>query len=666
METLTELVAKISVDAAELKKGLSDAEGKTEQSSKRMADSLKKVGLAMAASGAAITAAMGLMGKAAIDEEINIKRLTTTLRNVGVSYDKVKDSLEDVISTTQRKTGFADNEQRDILNRLILVTNDYNKALELLPTTLDLAAAGGMDATTAATYLGKAFLELEDGAKEVSVRFGQASLKFKGMEDIQNRVAGAAENLKNPLTGIKNAASDLAETIGSFLIPIIKTVGGWIEDISIRVQEWTKEHPELTKVIILTTTALGLLLGALGAAILVVPKLVAGIKALNAVLLILKINALAAWSALLLIPAVIGTIIAVVDKLQSQWSDEILNPKEIGWAKAGKEIRTTISFIEDGFQTIRTVSDKVLDDLKKQGIQYEVLRDGVETYSSDIKVFTLEHAAELKKQGYEVELYTDQVKEQLTAVTIALKIELAQQRELELAAVKTKEKAAKDKFDAAIQAINEEYGEYKAAAKNKMDLAKDASAADKRALEDGLKEAKRIHNIKISLLQDEYDERIRTLNAGANFEISQIQKQIDAIDEQTEKEEFALERWNERKRLDELWAAAASAETDEDRLNATIAYNEYGAEVERKALLRRRDEEKDALRDRIDDIRTQTQTRAEALQIELESLKTTLAEEYTAFEENQNKISEALDKALEEELARLEKAKIGMLVWEEA
>ena len=199
-ETLVELVAKIKTDATQLEKGLTDAERRTEASSKKMSVSLKQVGMAMTASGAAIIAALGLMGKSAIDEEINIKRLATTINNSGTAYDSVKDSLEAVIATTQRKTGVADNEQRDILNRLILVTNDYGKAMELLPTVLDLAAAGEMNATTAATYLGKAYLELQGGAEEVSVRFGQASLQFKNMEDIQNRVAGAAENLANPLS----------------------------------------------------------------------------------------------------------------------------------------------------------------------------------------------------------------------------------------------------------------------------------------------------------------------------------------------------------------------------------------------------------------------------------------------------------------------------------
>ncbi len=284
-ETLVELVAKIKADATELEKGLTNAEKQTEASSKKMQDSLKKVGIAMAASGAAITAAMGLMGKAAIDEEINIKRLATTINNSVTAYDKVKDSLEAVIAATQRKTGIADNEQRDILNRLILVTNDYSKAMELLPTVLDLAAAGEMDATTAATYLGKAYLELEDGAEEVSVRFGQASLKFKDMADIQNRVAGSAENLANPLSVLKASVGDLSEVIGTFLLPAIKDTIEKIVNITIKIQDWANEHPALAGAITKVIAVIGLLSLALGSALLIIPKLIAGFVALKTVLI---------------------------------------------------------------------------------------------------------------------------------------------------------------------------------------------------------------------------------------------------------------------------------------------------------------------------------------------------------------------------------------------
>ena len=288
-ETLTELVAKIKTDSTELEKGLSSAEKQTEASSKKMAASLKTVGIAMAASGAAITAALGLMGKAAIDEDINIKRLATTINNSGTAYDKVKDSLEAVIATTQRKTGVADNEQRDILNRLILVTNDYGKAMELLPTVLDLAAAGEMDATTAATYLGKAYLELEDGAEEVSVRFGQASLQFKDMADITDRVRGSAEDLKNPFTAIKNSMDDVAEAIGKNLIPLIKEATRWIEDISIIIQKWATDNPELSRTLTLIALALGSVLTVVGVLGLAIPPLVTGVKALITVFGALKL-----------------------------------------------------------------------------------------------------------------------------------------------------------------------------------------------------------------------------------------------------------------------------------------------------------------------------------------------------------------------------------------
>ena len=311
-ETLAELVAKISADATELKKGLADAEKGTEQSSKRMSESLKKVGIAMTAAGAAITAAMGLMGKAAIDEEINIKRLATTMGNVGVSYDKVKDSLEAVIAATQRKTGVADGEQRDILNRLILVTGDYRKALELLPTVLDLAAAGEMDAATAATYLGKAYLDLESGAEEVSVRFGQASLQFKSMEDIQNRVAGSAEALVNPFNVLKASMSDVAETIGAFLIPAIKGLVDVVVNIATKIQEWAKEHPQLAEQLTFLTLGIGVVLTAIGGLILILPHLIEGYKALTIVINAATVSTWGFYASLLVIPlAAAGLSIAI-------------------------------------------------------------------------------------------------------------------------------------------------------------------------------------------------------------------------------------------------------------------------------------------------------------------------------------------------------------------
>jgi hypothetical protein len=280
LETLTELVAKISTDATELKKGLSDAEGKTEQSSKRMAESLKQVSMAMAASGAAITAAMGLMGNAAINEEINIKKLSITLKNAGISYDGVKDSLEAVISATQRKTGIADSDQRDILSRLILITGDYNDSLALLPDVLNLSAIGEMDASTAATYLGKAFMDLKGGAEEVGVRFGQATVQFKDMAEIQTKLKGAAEAMANPFSVLKATLGDVAEEIGKSLVPTIKDFIDRVVNISLVITKWAGDNPELTRTLVLVTGAVGGVLLVVGSLGLAIPPIISGVKAL--------------------------------------------------------------------------------------------------------------------------------------------------------------------------------------------------------------------------------------------------------------------------------------------------------------------------------------------------------------------------------------------------
>jgi len=246
------------------------------------------------------------------------------------------------------------------------------------------------------------------------------------------------------------------------------------------------------------------------------------------------------------------------------------------------------------------------------------------------------------------------VERTIAGMTDAIKSELEQQKSDALSALADKKKIAQEGYDDAITKIKEEYGEYKSATKNKMDLARDASEASQRALEDELKSAKRIHDEKISLLEKEYNQKIRTLNAEADYQITAIQQQIDAIDAQTREEDLILTRANEARRLDELKAAVDSATTAEDIAEAQAKYEEYHTGVTRNELLRRRDEEKNALRDEIADIRSRTETQIDNLNKELEAHKATLLAEYASFEENQNKIIASLDIALELELARLD------------
>jgi len=631
-EVLTELVAKITTDASGLSKGLADAEGKTEQSSKRMADSLKKVGMAMAASGAAITAALGFMGKAAIDEEINIKRLAISLQNVGVNYDDVKDSLEGVISATQRKTGIADNEQRDALNELITVTGSYDTALTWLQASLDMAAAKQMDTTSAARLLGRAAI----GSTEMLTRYGiiidEDATAAEILTEVQNKFGGAAEATANPLKVLSATMGDVAETIGANLIPLIKNVIGKIVDIAEKVQVWVKANPELAKTITILAGAIGITLTVLGGLIALYPILIGFQAAWNAVMIANPIG--------LIIIAVMALVTAGVllwqnwDKVSHFFSDLWSNMKNA----VLHSVDAMLGYLEKFLGWIPGIGDKIRS-----------ARDAIANMIDANKVSR--DAKDVERSAKEM--------------TGVIKAELEKQKSDALSALANKKKIAQEGFNTAVKAIKEEYGEYKTATKNKMDLAQDASDAERRALEDGLKQAKHIHNEKISLLEKEYNQRIRTLNAEADFEISQIQKQIDAIDKQTQAEDLATTRANEKNRLDELKAAMDSAVTAEDKAQTKSEYEEYAAEVARNELLRTRENEKDTLREQIEDIRNRTQTQVDNLNQELEAHKTTLNAEFEAFEETQNKIIAGLDLALETELKRLEIEKQGKLTLEQ-
>jgi hypothetical protein len=248
----------------------------TQNSIQGMSKQLKQAGIAMTAFGGITTAALFSTAKAAADEQVNVEHLAVALKNVGIAYDEVRGTLEATITATQRKTGIADTEQRDILSRLLLVTNDYQKALDLLPTALDLAAAGQMDATTAATYLGKAYEDLEKGADSVSIRLGQASVKFESLEEIQDRVAGSAEALANPFTILSDEMSDLKEKIGSFLLPVLTDLKDKIIPIIDRIKAWTDAHPKLTEQLLIIAGAIGGVSLVVGPLLIMLPALMSG------------------------------------------------------------------------------------------------------------------------------------------------------------------------------------------------------------------------------------------------------------------------------------------------------------------------------------------------------------------------------------------------------
>jgi hypothetical protein len=213
-----------------------------------------------------------------------------------------------------------------------------------------------------------------------------------------------------------------------------------------------------------------------------------------------------------------------------------------------------------------------------------------------------------------------------------------------------------NKVKDAIKTLRNAYGDLGNAIKSKSDLARYASEQASNALDRELDQARESYNTNMGFLSSLYAEKIKLLNAGASEAISAIQAQIDAIDKQTETEDRSLQDQRDEERKTELQRAlhtALSKGTAEDAARAKKDLSDFIAEVERRHLIQNRQDEKDALRDSIENIRTDTKAKEDALNAELRKAEDTQRDILSATERRIKDSKALLDGALDKELTRL-------------
>lgn len=243
-----------------------------------MSRTFKIAGAAMVGGGLAITGALGMAVKAAAEEEAGIVKLSTSMKNMGISYEEVKGSLEDWIDAQQQKTSIADNEQRESLSSLILATGDLAEAQSLMTLAMDMSVGTGTDLKQATQRLGMAlagnwgmlqrYIPTLKDAKTEEEKWAMMRQMFSGQAEAYGKtMAGQMQLLKNNIGDVKEAiGSIVAEAIG----PLFKQ----LSDLLPKIKEWISENPKLTKTITLATLAFGLLLIPLGTLVMALPTLV--------------------------------------------------------------------------------------------------------------------------------------------------------------------------------------------------------------------------------------------------------------------------------------------------------------------------------------------------------------------------------------------------------
>jgi len=264
MANQIEILVKANVDKAKEEFG-----GLTQS----IAKNRKKIGLAMTGIGAGIAGIAMVSIKAAQEEAIGISRLDQALKNVGASYDSNKTSIEAVISATQAKTNFGDEEQRDILTKLVTVLGDEKQALEALPAVLDASAASGKSAGSVAETMSKFLAGLTNNSDAVGISVDKSATFTDRLGQVMEKVGGQAAAASDPFTQFKNRTGDLSQEFGKVLLPIMSQMAVILEKVTRKVIEFTDAHPNLTKWIGIAVAALGAIMLVVGPLLLALPGL---------------------------------------------------------------------------------------------------------------------------------------------------------------------------------------------------------------------------------------------------------------------------------------------------------------------------------------------------------------------------------------------------------
>lgn len=212
---------------------------------------------------AALSGALVTSTLSAEEERKSVAQLTISLKNAGVAYDDVKGSLEGYLAATAKATGITDEGLRSALSQLVLITGDYDLALQALPVALDLAAAKGMDATSAAIVLGKAMEGNVGWLERYGIQIKEGATQSEVLATVQERVAGAAEAMAGPFDKLKVQIDLLADSFGAVLLPAVTAIVGALGKVIEPIASLIEKHPLLGKAIVGVTVALTALCGVL-------------------------------------------------------------------------------------------------------------------------------------------------------------------------------------------------------------------------------------------------------------------------------------------------------------------------------------------------------------------------------------------------------------------
>ena len=251
---LFDLVAKITLDSSEYEKGLAGLKADAEKKQKDIQKGM------LAATGVGV-AALGAFAVSSVKTGAEFdKAMSQVAATMGVTVDEIG-NLRDFAQQMGASTAFSATQAADALNYMALAGYDADKSMQMLPTVLDLAAAGGIDlarasdmvtdaqsalglsleetaamvdqmaaassaSNTSVAQLGEAFLTIGATARNLSGGTEELSTVLGVLADNGIKGAEGGTHLRNMILSLQNPTEDAAAALSQLGIEVYDTATG--------------------------------------------------------------------------------------------------------------------------------------------------------------------------------------------------------------------------------------------------------------------------------------------------------------------------------------------------------------------------------------------------------------------------------------------------------
>lgn len=223
------LDAILRLDSSQYEGGLKQAQSGAQSMGSKIGSALGTAAKVGAAALTAASAAVVAFGKSSVDAGMSFDQsMSQVAATMGYTVDELNDStseasqnfekLRDFAQEMGRTTAFSASQAADALNYMALAGYDADTSMKMLPTVLDLAAAGSMDLASASDMVTDAQsalgLSLEDTSKMVDQMAKASSKSNTSVSQLGEAfltIGATARNLKGGTTELATVLGVLAD-----------------------------------------------------------------------------------------------------------------------------------------------------------------------------------------------------------------------------------------------------------------------------------------------------------------------------------------------------------------------------------------------------------------------------------------------------------------------